>query len=53
MEVVTKVRIDNEEQMNVQFVVRSRAFLQITGEGQEGFISSDDLTVSITGLETY
>ena len=50
-EVVAKVEVGDEEQRNVQFVVRSRAFVQATGEGQEGFVSSDDITVAITGLE--
>lgn len=50
--VVAKVRIDYGEKRDVRFVVRSRAFLQTTGEGQEGVVSSDDITVFITGLET-
>lgn len=50
-EVVAKVQVDDEEQRDVQFVVRSRSFLQTTGEGQEGSVSSDDITVTITGVE--
>ena len=50
-EVVARVEVGDEKHRDVQFVVRSRAFLQTTAEGKEGFVSSDNITVSITKLE--
>lgn len=50
-EMVAMVEVGDEEHRDVQFVVRSRAFVQANDAGREGLITTDDITVAITDSE--
>ncbi|SPO04337.1 uncharacterized protein DNG_07021 [Cephalotrichum gorgonifer] len=49
---VARVQINGEGQRDVQFVVRSRVFVTGSGSNPEGLVTTDDIVVAITGLQT-
>ncbi|SPO06545.1 uncharacterized protein DNG_09235 [Cephalotrichum gorgonifer] len=50
-ETEAKVTVDKEENQEVEFVVRSRTFIETTASGQEATVTADDVTVKITDLK--